>query len=239
MPLLDHFRPPLATQRHWEGFHSKWASAIVDQLNEQLPPHYFAEPHVHRGSQIEVDVATFEEPSEQSAGNTRTATLVWSPARPTASLPVRAADLDAFEVRIVNDESGPQLVGAIELVSPANKDRPESRNAFAVKCAAYLQQMVSVIVVDVVTTRTGDLHDQLLTILRCGHEGGQTSSLYTAGYRMRPATPDHQLDVWYESLSVGGTLPVLPLWLDVSDAVPVDLASSYEATCRSLRIDAS
>lgn len=223
MSLLDHFRPPLATQRHWEGFHSKWASSIVDQLNEQLPPHYFAEPHVHRGSQLEIDVATFEEP-----------------ARPMVSLPVRAADLDAFEVRVMNDESGPQLVGAIELVSPANKDRPEARNAFAVKCAAYLQQMIGVIVVDVVTTRTGHLHDALLTTLRCGNGGERTSpDLYAAAYRMRPATHDHQLDVWYETLRVGGKLPVLPLWLNARDAVPVDLASSYEATCRSLRIEAS
>lgn len=81
MSLLDHFRPPLATQRHWEGFHSKWASAIVDQLNEQLPPHYFAEPHLHRGSQIEIDVATFEE-LEQTEGHAAATTLVWSPARP-------------------------------------------------------------------------------------------------------------------------------------------------------------
>lgn len=240
MSLLDHFRPPLATQRHWEGFHSKWASAIVDQLNDQLPPHYFAEPHVHRGSQLEVDVATFEEPLEPSRGNAASTTLVWSPPQPMASLPVSAADLDAFEVRVMNDEAGPQLVGAIELVSPANKDRPETRNAFAVKCAAYLQQMISVIVVDVVTTRTGHLHDALLRLLRCGDGGERTSpDLHSAAFHMRPATPGYELDVWYEALSVGGTLPVLPLWIDAWDAVPVDLALSYKATCRSLRIDVS
>ena len=60
MPLLDHFHPPLSIQRHWDGFHGKWASAIVDQLNEELPARYFAEPHVHRGGEFEVDVATFE-----------------------------------------------------------------------------------------------------------------------------------------------------------------------------------
>ena len=25
MPLLDHFHPPLSTQRHWESFHTTWA----------------------------------------------------------------------------------------------------------------------------------------------------------------------------------------------------------------------
>jgi hypothetical protein len=238
MSLLDHFHPPLAMQRHWEGFHSKWASAIVDQLNEQLPPRYFAEPHVHRGSQIEVDVATFQEPTEQTTDSAATTTLVWSPARPTISLPVRAADLDAFEVRIMNDEAGPQLVAAVELVSPANKDRAESRNAFSVKCASYLQQMISLIVVDIVTTRTAQLHDELLTIL-CREDDGRCGSrdLYAAAYRMRAAPADHQLDVWYQDLSIGGTLPVLPLWLNAWVAVPVDLSASYAATCRTLRID--
>jgi hypothetical protein len=35
-------------------------------------------------------------------------------------------------------------VAAIEIVSPANKDRPEHRRKFVAKCAALLQQGVSV-----------------------------------------------------------------------------------------------
>src|SRR5437588_12005524 len=62
MPLLDHFHPPLSERRHWEAFHARWASAIADDLNEQgLPDHLFAEPSVHIGGQVQVDVATFDE----------------------------------------------------------------------------------------------------------------------------------------------------------------------------------
>src|SRR5262249_25124662 len=32
MPLLDHFHPPLLGQRHWEGFHGRWAAALADGL---------------------------------------------------------------------------------------------------------------------------------------------------------------------------------------------------------------
>ena len=44
MPLLDHFRAPLAPHRNLESFHVNWAGAIADFLNEQLlPDGYFAE----------------------------------------------------------------------------------------------------------------------------------------------------------------------------------------------------
>ncbi|HEX8199253.1 MAG TPA: hypothetical protein VF590_02110, partial [Isosphaeraceae bacterium] len=61
MPLLDHFHPPLSQRRHWENLHSAWASAIRQQLNDILPPRYFAEVNVRLGSRVEIDVATFEE----------------------------------------------------------------------------------------------------------------------------------------------------------------------------------
>jgi len=38
MALLDHFRPPLSTLRHWEALHTRWASAIADQLNREVLP---------------------------------------------------------------------------------------------------------------------------------------------------------------------------------------------------------
>ena len=59
MPLLDHFNPPLFPTRHWESFHGRWAAAISDALNAQLPKGYFAEMQVHVGSRVEIDVATF------------------------------------------------------------------------------------------------------------------------------------------------------------------------------------
>jgi hypothetical protein len=57
--LRDHFRPPL-DKIAWEGFLGGWPMVIVQQLRKQLPAGYVAEPRVHSGSQIEIDVATFE-----------------------------------------------------------------------------------------------------------------------------------------------------------------------------------
>ncbi len=47
---------------------------------------------------------------------------------------------------------------------------------------------------------------------------------------------DWLLDTWTDALSIGSQLPTLPLWLTENLAVPLDLESSYEETCRILRI---
>ncbi len=235
MQLLDHFHPPLSNQRHWEGCHSRWASAIVDQLNQELPTRYFAEPHVHRGSEFEIDVATFEGTATGTAEHSA-ATMVWSPPEAERSIPLPVGTFDTFEVRVINDEAGPRLVAAIELVSPSNKDRPESRRAFAVKCAAYLQESVSLVVVDVITSRLANLHHELLEVVNLSRDC-DTPPLWAAAYRLKKNVESHALEIWWESLTLGQDLPTLPLWLNSFDAVPVDLAASYTATCLSLRID--
>jgi hypothetical protein len=57
MPLLEHFHPPLSTQRHWESFHTTWASAIADWLNEVgLPEGYFAEEQLDPSARVEIDI---------------------------------------------------------------------------------------------------------------------------------------------------------------------------------------
>src|SRR5437764_175112 len=119
MPLLDHFREPLAPRRHWESFHVNWAGAMADVLNEQLLPEgYFAEEHAHLGPRVEIDLATFAESSPGGAGEAATATLpvrTWTP--PAAALVLSAAFPDRFEVLVFEGEPGATLVAAVELVS--------------------------------------------------------------------------------------------------------------------------
>jgi hypothetical protein len=113
MPLQDHFHPPLSARRHWHAFHNAWATYLASDLNRRLPPGYFAESNVQFG--IEIDVAAFQE-APNSAGES------WQPPRPTHTIPFPLVT-DTVEVLLFRDEGGPTLAGAIELVSPANKDR--------------------------------------------------------------------------------------------------------------------
>lgn len=52
--------------------------------------------------------------------------------------------LGEYEVLIYDVEPDRKLVAAVEIVSPANKDRPESRQMFVAKCASLLQKGVCI-----------------------------------------------------------------------------------------------
>jgi hypothetical protein len=147
-------------------------------------------------------------------------------------------DLGAYEVQLLQQPGVPKLRAAIELVSPANKDRSGDRQAFAVKCAAYLQRGVSVVIVDIVTERTANLHAELARVL--GREDSlgwpHASELYAVAYRSVRDSGAGRIDAWPEPLAVGRELPTLPLWLEDELCVPLRLEESYRATCTSLRI---
>jgi hypothetical protein len=244
MPLRDHFRPPLSDRRSWEGFHGQWPAMMVIGLSRKLPRHYVAEPQVHLGSSIEIDVATYDEdevdfPSAADSGNGGgVATAVWAPPRPTLAVATDIPALDEYEVRVYDTKSGRRLVAAVEIVSPANKDRPENRRAFVAKCAALLQDRVSVAIVDLVTTRTSNLYGDLMELL------GQTDPaladvpppLYAVACRGTREEDGWLLETWMHPLALSQPLPTLPLWLADNLAVPLELELSYEETCRILRL---
>lgn len=241
MPLQDHFRPPLSIRRHWHAFHNAWATYIASDLNRRLPEGYFAEPNVQFG--IEIDVATFEEYAPSTRATELPVgvrpgdlgTMVWAPSAPTQTIPVQGVT-DAVEVLIYAAEAGPTLAAAVELISPANKDRPAHRDAFVAKCETYIQQGVGLVVVDVVTGRSANLHDALLERLADPGASAWRVDLYAVAYRLVERDDQANLDIWQEVLTIGGPLPTLPLWLRGGGFVPLDLGATYERTCREQRI---
>ncbi len=232
MPLLDHFRPPLSLARRWESFHSWWAVAIADALNDDLlPADHFAEVQVHVGGRVEVDVATFAEHSA-AAGGVATAVRsarAWAPPAPAVVLP--GVFPDRVEVLIYNGEGGPTMVAAVELVSPGNKDREAARRAFAAKCVGYLQVGVGLVVIDVVTSRPANLHNELIGLIGGPAEARiDEGSPYAVAYRpARDEPAGDRIEAWTNSLAVGRDLPVVPLWIGPDACVPLDLDAAYEA----------
>src|SRR3989442_1570982 len=76
---------------------------------------------------------------------------------------------------------------AAELVSPGNKDRPETRQAFAAKCVSYLTRGIGLIVVDIVTNRLANLHNDVMKLLGGAEPVLLPSSAATYAVAYRPS----------------------------------------------------
>ena len=234
MPLLDHFHPPLSRTYNWRGFHGTWAVEMARLLNGGLlPSGYLAQPFVDRDGPIEIDVAAL-----QTNGSAHPIDRIreWAPDAPALAVAVDLTAEDDIRVEIFTDDGDPRLAAAIEIVSPGNKDRPESRRAFVAKTASYLRRGCGVVVVDVVTNRRADLHAELLTTIGADPLPTSSAGLLAVSYR---ALADHgraRLHAWPTPLGLGEVLPTVPLWLASDLAVPLDLEVSYAAACADLRI---
>jgi Protein of unknown function (DUF4058) len=243
MPLRDHFRPPLVDTASWEELHGQWPAIIVQQLRKRLPARYVAGPRVHAGSQVEIEVATYEKDDAPLSfgnddGDGGVATALWAPAAPSVAVETMLPDYDEYEVRIYDAKRGRELVAAIEIVSPANKDRPEKRNAFVAKCAALLQKGVAVSIVDLVTVRKFNLYTELLAFIGQSDPtmGDLPPAIYAASCRWGMQDKKMMLETWSRQLNLGQPLPTLPLWLRSKLVVPLDLEQSYERACNDLWI---
>lgn len=177
---------------------------------------------------IEIDVAAFEE--EHASGGTPG----WTPPMPTMTMTMTLVT-DVVEVAVYNSEAGPVLIGAVELISPANKDRAATRDAFTSKCASYLQQAIGLIAVDLVTDRKADLHADLLRRLNDA-AAPPTSNLWAASYRPWQTGEQARLEIWHQALAVGAPLPTLPFWLKNGPCIKLDLEATYMRTLQDQRM---
>lgn len=177
-------------------------------------------------------MAAFEEHRTGVAEPVAAATAlasVWTP--PKTNLVLPTVFPDDIEVQVFATTTGATLVGAIELVSPANKDRRETRQAFT--------RGIGLIVADLVTNPLFNLHNEIVASM--GH--GQpflldpTVAIYAVAYRPSRQTAGDQIEIWPEPLKLGAALPTLPLGLRSAGVVPVDLDETYHEACRHSRLE--
>lgn len=231
MPLLDHFRPPLRDRRPWTGFHGNWATRIAARLNRMLPEGWIASPITQWN--VEVDVGAFEEPL--AAASEAGSSLPMSEPRAPQLTVMFPLLIDEVGVRVYREVGELKLVGIIELVSERNKDRPDTRDALLSKCESCLHEGIGVMLIDAVTTLRANLHAELLQ--RIGIESEATGALYAASYRPKRRGDETELDIWYESLTLGRPIPSMPLALRGGPSFEVDLETPYLEACEELRID--
>lgn len=94
----------------------------------------------------------------------------------------------------------------------------------------YLNQGIGLIMVDVVTTLSPNLHNELMHRMQLN--SSSPDSLYAVAYQVSLSEPSAlpDLSLWQEGLAIGAALPTLPLWLKGGVCIPIDLNTTYERT---------
>lgn len=232
MPLLDHFHGEAEVEIPWPTMTQAWAVALVGWLNRTLPRDEFqALSDIRMGMHVEADVLEFrrdELPDPAHGSNGAVATRAAPPA--VVTLPVEFPD--EAEVEIRERRAGRPLVGVIELVSPANKDRDATRDTFVSKCVTYLSRGVGLVIIDVVTERHANLHNELVRAIGGGDAHVMPDTpIYVSSYRPvhRRKTGANEVEMWPFPAVIGQSIPTLPFWLKGGPEVMLDLEGTYAA----------
>ncbi len=239
MPVHDWTRVEAGI---FHAFHVAWIPAIQTALNGGLlPPGYYALAEQHAGSFI-ADLLTLHaglaalEPgplsSQRSAGGTAVAE---SPPRVRRRQTSAPSALTLRRTLAIRHVSGHRLVALLEIVSPANKDRPATVEQFAAKAVDAMDAGVHLLLVDLFPPGPGDpqgMHGVIWQRLAGSDEPYDlpadeplTLASYAAGT---------QVDVYLEHVAVGAALPEMPLFLHPDRYVNVPLEATYQEAYRGM-----
>jgi hypothetical protein len=139
---------------------------------------------------------------------------------------IAVATLDP-ETAVYIERQG-RLIAAVELISPRNKDRPIARSAYLARYLGYLLEGAHLVLIDVHRRPVGfSFADHIAAELHLQ----QPSVLppMAVSYRVGEpaATGGRLLAIWRRPMTVGDTLPPIPLPLTSEQEVTVDLDQTY------------
>ncbi|MFH5806573.1 hypothetical protein [Alienimonas sp. DA493] len=228
MPVHDFTR---LSSDAFRGFHNAWLTRLYDALNAgAMPNGYYAMIESETG-EVVPDLLALHAP----AADDKSADVPPGGGVAVATAPPPVAERREYrgaartrtprKYLAVRRADGGRLVGLVEVVSRANKDRPASVAQFVGKVVSAVEAGVHVLVIDLYPP-TPSAPDGLPAEI--GAEWGDE-------YRLNPATPltlasyvaDDPPVAYIQPLAVGDDLPDMPLFLDPGHYVNVPLAATY------------
>lgn len=230
MPLHDW-----TDERGWDSVHPLWLTYLLEYVQKRLPKGYKA----FLGSVPSLSV-------DSGHGKPEVSVRQWG-RQPVAKAMTRGAsvlepDLEASVTirldpqRAVHIDLHGQLIAAIEIVSPRNKDRADAKETYRNRYLGYLRLGVHLMLVDVLPRPKGfSFSDAITNSLSLNLP--PLPPPFAAVYRVGEVVPvgddlGSLLGVWRRPLRVGQPLPTLPLPLSVHRAVLIDLEKSYQRAAK-------
>jgi hypothetical protein len=227
-------------ERGWDSVHPFWLAYLVEWIQPRLPEGYKA----FLGGVPALTVAS-------GNGKPDVSVRQWGPGPPAEVAATDTAVLEPdLEVSVtfrldpqlaVHIDFHGQLIAAIELVSPRNKDRAGAKEIYASRYLGYLRLGVHLMLVDVLPRPKGFSFSDAITS-GLGMELPPLPPPFAAAYRVGEVVPvgDNMgslLAVWRRPLQVGQPLPPLPLPLSVHRAIVIDLEETYHRAAKMAYLD--
>ncbi len=229
MPLHDW-----RDERGWDGVHLLWLAQLLDWVQPRLPAGFRA----YVGSVPALTLETGNGKPDVTVRGWRGPTADPIPALGLALAPDRetVAAFTPDALRALHVDWHGQLIAAIELVSPRNKDRLDSKVRYARRYLGYLRQGVHLMLVDVFAQPAGfSFADAISDDLGLGE--APTPPPFAISYRVGAQVPNGdamgtQVAVWCRTMEAGQRLSELPLSLDEDAAVVIDLETTYHEAAK-------
>jgi hypothetical protein len=126
-----------------------------------------------------------------------------------------------------------QLIAAIELVSPRNKDRPSSRDLYLGRYVGYLRLGVHLLLIDVLPRPIGfSFADAIAADLGLANDPPMAPPS-AVSYRVGEPVPEGTLvATWRRPMQVGQPLAMIQLALSIGVAIDIDLDHTYEQAAK-------
>lgn len=236
MPLHDWQRVSAGTFHH---FHGNWITHLGETLNDgRLPEGFYAMNEQHAGQTLP-DILALQAFGDSSLEHDSGAVAVKQQQPQTAR---RVVANEASQYRLlrrtltIRHSSNHRIVALIEIVSPANKDRPGSVTDFVEKVCSALKQGIHVLMIDLFPAGSSDparMHGEISYVAGLEDEHQQPlpsdKPLTLASYVSRRLP-----EGYVEPLAVADTMPDMPLFLDPDFYVPVPLEMTYQQAFRGV-----
>ena len=236
MPVHDWTRVEAGI---FHAFHVAWIPEIQKALNGGLLPEgFYALAEQHTGRAI-ADVLTLHAgpaaPVQSMPPSTGGTAVAEAPPKVSRRQAVEPSLLGRRRTLAIRHVSGHQLVAMLEIISPANKDRPRSAQEFAEKAAVALESGVHLLLVDLFPPGPYDPQGMHALVLQELNPSGEAYDmpadrpLTLASYSAAPV-----VEAYLEHLALGAVLPEMPLFLHPERYVNAPLEPTYQAAYRGM-----
>lgn len=236
MPLHDWTR---VEAEIFHDFHLAWNAGLQKNLNcSGLLVDSYAIIEQHSGRSLkDILLGITNEPArwlKQPTDNRSILLAATSP--PEGAAQILESSVSALRRTLaIRDNGTHRVIALLEIVSPANKDRGEHVEEFAIKMITALERGVHVLVVDLFPPGVydpngihGEIRQRLVPLddsFELSRDEPQTSVSYVAGSPTR---------VYLNQMSVGGAIPEMPLFLSRERYVNAPLEATYNAAYQGM-----